>query len=190
MQRLFSESGFTPPIPPGRRPKSRLIASRAAWPVMSSQWASPASTHGRDIYQPARAKPSPPANCGVMASVLNEAYFHNEGAAFEALEAILWPDGPVCPHCGVVGRAGILEGVRDKKGNVRLGLWKCYTKECRKQFTVRKGTVFEVQPPQAAPMVSGDLSALLQQQELQQQPACPHAWRNRQNRLVRVSSNS
>jgi len=32
-----------------------------------------------------------------MTSVLNEAYFHDEAAAFGALEAILW--GPVCPHC-------------------------------------------------------------------------------------------
>jgi len=78
-----------------------------------------------------------------MASVLNETYFHDEAAAFAALEGILWPDGPICPHCGVVGRAGKLEGVKDKRGNVRLGLWKCYTRECRKQFSVRKGTVFE-----------------------------------------------
>lgn len=78
-----------------------------------------------------------------MGSVLNESYFHDEAAAFAALEGILWPDGPVCPHCGVIGKAGKLAGVKDKKGNVRLGLWKCYTKECRKQFTVRKGTVFE-----------------------------------------------
>jgi transposase-like protein len=82
-----------------------------------------------------------------MASVLNEAYFHDEAAAFEALETILWPNGPVCAHCGVIGRAGRLEGVRSKpskkhpKGLVRHGLWKCY--ECRQQFTVRKGTVFE-----------------------------------------------
>lgn len=78
-----------------------------------------------------------------MISVLKQAYFHDEAAAFAALEAILWPHGPTCPHCGVIGRAGKLEGVKDKKGNIRLGLWKCYEKECRKQFTVRKNTVFE-----------------------------------------------
>jgi transposase-like protein len=78
-----------------------------------------------------------------MASVLTEAYFHDETAAFAALEAILWPNAPVCPHCGSVERVGKLEGVKDKKGRVRLGLWKCYQKECRQQFTVRKGTVFE-----------------------------------------------
>lgn len=76
-----------------------------------------------------------------MASVLNEAYFTDEAAAFEALEAIIWPTGPTCPHCGAANRINKLEGVKDKKGRVRLGLWKCY--HCRGQFTVRKGTVFE-----------------------------------------------
>lgn len=82
-----------------------------------------------------------------MSSVLNEAYFHDEAAAFEALEAILWPNGPTCPHCGATDRLNKLQGVRSKpskkhpKGLVRQGLWKCY--HCRGQFTVRKGTVFE-----------------------------------------------
>jgi transposase-like protein len=78
-----------------------------------------------------------------MASVLNEAYFTDENAAFAALEGIMWPNGPVCPHCGGMDRVGQLDGVKDKKGRVRPGLWKCYQKECRQQFTVRKGTVFE-----------------------------------------------
>jgi transposase-like protein len=84
-----------------------------------------------------------------MASVLNEAYFHDEAAAFEALEEILWPDGPVCPLCGNcdASKIGALKGVRGKptkknpEGAVRLGLHKCYA--CRGQFRVTKGTVFE-----------------------------------------------
>jgi transposase-like protein len=76
-----------------------------------------------------------------MASVLNEAYFQDEAAAFERLEQIVWPNGPVCPHCGGMGRIGSLAGVKDKKGRVRLGLRKCY--DCRSQFTVRVKTVFE-----------------------------------------------
>jgi transposase-like protein len=82
-----------------------------------------------------------------MASVLNEAYFHDEPAAFEALEAIIWPNGPTCPHCGATDRMNRLAGVRSKpskkhpEGIERHGLWKCY--HCRGQFTVRKGTVFE-----------------------------------------------
>jgi len=72
---------------------------------------------------------------------------HDEAAAFAHVESILWTDGPVCPHCGVVDRAYRLEGVRSKpskknpEGVERHGLWKC--RECRKQFTVRKGTIFE-----------------------------------------------
>ena len=76
-------------------------------------------------------------------SILSRKYFHDEKAAFRHLESLLWVDGPVCPHCGSVDNAGRLEGVKDKKGRVRLGLWKCYAKECRMQFTVRVGTVFE-----------------------------------------------
>ncbi|WP_316398496.1 IS1595 family transposase [Bradyrhizobium sp. 33ap4] len=76
-------------------------------------------------------------------SVLAKAYFHNEKSAFRHLEKLLWADGVVCPHCGVVGKAGRLEGVKAKNGKVRLGLWKCYEAGCRRQFTVRVGTVFE-----------------------------------------------
>ncbi len=76
-----------------------------------------------------------------MASVLSQAYFQDEAAAFAELEAIVWPNGPVCPHCGCMGRISALNGVKDKNGKVRLGLKKCY--DCRKQFTVRKNTVFE-----------------------------------------------
>jgi transposase-like protein len=82
-----------------------------------------------------------------MTSVLNQAYFHDEAAAFDALEAILWPDGPTCPLCGATDRISPLKGVRSKpskkhpEGEVRLGLWKCY--HCRKQFRVTKNTVFE-----------------------------------------------
>ena len=61
--------------------------------------------------------------------------------AFAKVESIVWPDGPTCPKCGCVDRINRLEGVKDKKGRVRLGLWKCYY--CRAQFTVRVGTLFE-----------------------------------------------
>jgi transposase-like protein len=76
-----------------------------------------------------------------MASVLQEPYFHDEAAAFDRLEAIVWKNGPICPHCGCLGRIAALNGVKDKKGRERLGLKKCY--DCRKQFTVRVGTIFE-----------------------------------------------
>jgi transposase-like protein len=70
-------------------------------------------------------------------SVLSKPYFHDEAKAFEYLESVLWADGIVCPHCGVVGgRVYALEGK-----STRVGLKKCG--ECRKQFTVKVGTVFE-----------------------------------------------
>ncbi|MGA7713233.1 MAG: IS1595 family transposase [Rhizomicrobium sp.] len=84
-----------------------------------------------------------------MPSVLNEKYFHDEAAAFNALEGIMWPGGKPehCPHCGVVGKANRLAvqtskpSKRNPEGKPVYGLWKCYA--CRKQFTVRKGTIFE-----------------------------------------------
>lgn len=71
-----------------------------------------------------------------MSSVLNEARFQNEQAAFDYVEARVWPNGRVCPHCGVVDDSGALKG----KTN-RIGLYKCYS--CRKPFTVKVGTIFE-----------------------------------------------
>ncbi len=66
--------------------------------------------------------------------------FADEGAAREWLEAQRWPDGPVCPHCGVVDRAYKLTAKPTSKRAVRPGVWKC--RDCRKQFTVTIGTVF------------------------------------------------
>jgi transposase-like protein len=70
-------------------------------------------------------------------SVLSDPRFHNEEAAFEYVEAELWTNGPVCPHCGATGdKIGRLKGK-----TTRLALRKCYT--CRKPFTVRMRTIFE-----------------------------------------------
>jgi transposase-like protein len=52
-----------------------------------------------------------------------------------------WPDGAVCPFCGLIGEAYRLKAKPDSKSPVRPGVWKC--KGCRKQFTVTKGTIFE-----------------------------------------------
>jgi transposase-like protein len=69
-------------------------------------------------------------------SVLNAPHFQTETAAFAYVEAALWPEGPVCPHCGETDRVGRLNGKA-----TRLGLHKCYS--CKGQFTVRVGTIFE-----------------------------------------------
>jgi transposase-like protein len=79
-------------------------------------------------------------------SKLSRDAFHSEAQAFEYLEKTLWPDGAVCPHCGTVGNATKLQTngeAKNGKRQARIGLWKCKEKECRKQFTVKVGTVFE-----------------------------------------------
>src|SRR2546427_779256 len=69
--------------------------------------------------------------------------FRDEDAARKHIEKMLWPDGPVCPHCGIIGEAYKLEAqAKSKKGtHVRKGVWKCSA--CREQFTVTVGTIFE-----------------------------------------------
>lgn len=62
--------------------------------------------------------------------------FQDADKAREHLEALRWPNGPVCPHCGVEGDHYALKGASH-----RPGLMKC--KDCRKQFSVTVGTVFE-----------------------------------------------
>jgi transposase-like protein len=71
-----------------------------------------------------------------MVSALSAAYFHDEKAAFAYVEARVWPEGPVCPHCGGFERISLMGGK-----STRVGLYKCY--QCRKPFTVRIGTIFE-----------------------------------------------
>jgi len=68
--------------------------------------------------------------------VLSAPHFKNEAAAFAYVEARLWPNGPVCHHCGEGERIGRLQGK-----TTRPGLYKCYA--CKKPFTVRMGTIFE-----------------------------------------------
>jgi len=69
-------------------------------------------------------------------------HFSDEDKAREFLEKLRWPDGPVCPHCGVVDNAYRLEPTTKSKKDthVRKGVWKCGG--CREQFTVTVGTIF------------------------------------------------
>jgi transposase-like protein len=62
--------------------------------------------------------------------------YTDETAARRHLEKLQWPNGPECPHCGVVGNAKLLEGK-----STRPGVYKC--RECEKPFSVTVGTVFE-----------------------------------------------
>jgi transposase-like protein len=72
-------------------------------------------------------------------SVLSQPQFHDEAAAFAYVEAELWPQGPVCPHCGGFERISAIKPNPEKR--IRIGLKFCG--QCRKQFTVRVGTIFE-----------------------------------------------
>jgi transposase-like protein len=71
-----------------------------------------------------------------MKSVLSDEHFHDEESAYKFLEARVWPNGPVCPHCGGTDRISPMKGK-----STRVGTYKCY--QCRMQFTVKVGTVFE-----------------------------------------------
>lgn len=69
---------------------------------------------------------------------LDHPVFTDADKAREHLEAQRWPNGPVCPHCGNVDQSKITA----MKGKAhRAGLYNC--KECREQFTVTVGSVFE-----------------------------------------------
>ena len=69
-------------------------------------------------------------------ALFNEPRFTNDEAARQHLESIRWPDGPICPHCGCFERISKLNGKAH-----RAGLYFCG--DCRTQFTVTVGTVFE-----------------------------------------------
>ncbi len=62
--------------------------------------------------------------------------FHDEAKAREWLERRLWPEGPICPHCGVVDQATLLRGKSH-----RPGLYQCNA--CREPFSVTVGTLYE-----------------------------------------------
>src|SRR5947209_14296339 len=69
-------------------------------------------------------------------ATIQDPQYHDEDAARAHLEQLLWPDGPVCPHCGVVDEAYRLRGETTRKG-----LYKCGS--CSEPFTVTIGTIFE-----------------------------------------------
>jgi transposase-like protein len=69
-------------------------------------------------------------------SILEGKPLQDEAAAYAWVEARVWPNGPICPHCGGVDRISKMGGK-----STRIGTYKCY--QCRKPFTVKVGTVFE-----------------------------------------------
>ena len=75
---------------------------------------------------------------GAIMSTFKEKFFHDEEAAYAFVEGHIWPDGRICPHCGVIAKSG--SGPLKGK-STRLGVYKCYA--CRKPYTVKVGTIFE-----------------------------------------------
>src|SRR5437879_2132170 len=69
-------------------------------------------------------------------SIFDEPRFQNPQAARQYLEALRWPNGPICPHCGAMERMSKLNAKAH-----RPGLYECG--HCHQQFTVTVGTVFE-----------------------------------------------
>jgi transposase-like protein len=69
-------------------------------------------------------------------SLLSQKHLQDEEAAYAWVEARVWPEGPVCPHCEEKARVAKMQGKA-----TRFGLYKCYA--CRKQFRVTVGTIFE-----------------------------------------------
>ncbi|MHC2276933.1 transposase-like protein [Bradyrhizobium diazoefficiens] len=73
-----------------------------------------------------------------MKSFPSDKVFHDEHAARAAVEALRWPDGPVCPHCHAKAQSFEIGG--EKKSH-RAGLRHC--RECRRQFSATVGTALE-----------------------------------------------
>lgn len=71
-----------------------------------------------------------------MSIDLTNPIFNDESAAWKHFETIVWPDGPTCPHCGVINSADPIIGK-----TARPGLYRCH--ECVKQFTATIGTIYE-----------------------------------------------
>jgi len=68
---------------------------------------------------------------------LTDPVYADADKAREFLEAVRWPDGAYCPHCGATA-----DDVTRMAGKAhRAGLFQC--KACQKQFTVTVGTLYE-----------------------------------------------
>jgi len=71
-----------------------------------------------------------------MSTDLTDPIFHDEVAARAHLEAIRWPNGPYCPHCGETDNVRRLEGQSHRPGLIQCN-------SCRENFTVMVGSVME-----------------------------------------------
>ena len=114
-------------------------------------------------------------------SIIESKALQNEEAAYAWVEARVWPKGPVCPHCGGVERISKMEGKA-----TRIGLYKCY--QCRKQFTVKVGTVFEDSHVPMNLWLQAMYLLCSSKKGISSNQLSPHLGRHPQNRLVHVAS--
>ncbi len=63
-------------------------------------------------------------------------YFSDLDVCTEFVANLRWPNGPVCPRCGSTEHSYL----------TTRRLWKCKNRECRKQYSVKLGTIFEDSP--------------------------------------------
>ena len=112
--------------------------------------------------------------------MFDEPRFHDEDEARKHLESIRWPNGcKVCPHCGASGRIFPIESKskgNGKRKGARPGLLFCG--DCREQFTVTVGTVFEHSKIPLHKWVLGYTPALLKQKRHIRPPVEPHLGRD------------
>lgn len=67
---------------------------------------------------------------------LTDPIFHDDDAARAHFEKIRWPNGPICPHCGTIDQATLVNGKSH-----RPGMYQCNS--CREPFSVMVGSVME-----------------------------------------------
>jgi transposase-like protein len=107
----------------------------------------PEGTRSQRKDEPPIELPASRQNGAREMSVIAKSYFYDEAEAFKHVEGLLWADGRVCPHCETINASSPLRGLHTKpsrknpNGVPCHGLYKC--RACRKQFTVRIGTIFE-----------------------------------------------
>jgi hypothetical protein len=117
---------------------------------------------------------------GGIAVCATEPHFHDETAAVLHLDGFFWPNRPVCPCCGSVG------GKHYDLGKTRVGLRK--GSDCRKQFTVKVGTVFASAYP--APQGATRHLSHVRQQKSASATESSHSSRKIQNSVVFVRAPS
>ncbi len=113
---------------------------------------------------------------------LKDPIYHDDDAARPHLETLLWPQGPVCPRCGVTeDRITKLQGK-----STRPGVYKC--KDCRKPFTVTVGTVMERSHVPLSRMGDGGALHGVQQEGHERPSTHTHDGLHLRNRVVPVPS--